>query len=231
MLKPTRRSPQAADAHPRHHGDRQGRFTSQPGGLQAGFLSYPRDLVKSVNRVPGSGGDITAFANTTSPIPPAVDDNASWQAVNKAVNANIKLTLVPSTDYVNKTATMMAGGDLPDLFYLGNNLATANIPRFLQSAYADLTPYVSGDAVKEYPNLAAFPDLSVGPGDIRQRDLGRALHTARVQLHPLHQPDPVGLRRRCATQERGRLPPHSARAHAAAGEPLGPRLQPTPATV
>ena len=133
---------------------------ASPAGLQAGFLSYPRDLVKSVNRVPGSGGDITAFANTTSPIPPSVDDNASWQAVNKAVNANIKLTLVPSTDYVNKAATMMAGGDLPDLFYLGNNLATANIPRFLQSSYADLTPYVAGDAVKEYPNLAAFPTLA-----------------------------------------------------------------------
>jgi putative aldouronate transport system substrate-binding protein len=133
---------------------------SSPAGLQAGFLSYPRDLVKSVNRPVGTGGDITAFANTTTPIPPPVEDNAAWQAVNKALNANVKLTLVPSTDYVNKTATMMAGGDLPELFYLGNNLSTSNIPRFLQSAYSDLTPHVSGDAVKDYPNLAALPTLS-----------------------------------------------------------------------
>jgi putative aldouronate transport system substrate-binding protein len=126
-------------------------------GLQAGFLTYPKDLVKSVTRVPGSGGDVSAFVNTTNPVPPGMDDNAAWQAVNKALNATMKMQLVPSTDYVNKASTAMAGGDLPDLFYLGNNLTAVNIPRFLKAAYADLTPYLAGDAVKEYPNLAAFP--------------------------------------------------------------------------
>src|SRR5260370_40795274 len=31
------------------------------------------------------------------------------------------------------------------------------MPQFLQSQAADLTPYLAGDAAKEYPNLAAIP--------------------------------------------------------------------------
>ena len=52
----------------------------------------------------------------------------------------------------------MAGGDLPDLILLNTGLGAApNVPQFLQAQCADLSPYLSGDAVKDYPNLAALP--------------------------------------------------------------------------
>ena len=35
-----------------------------------------------------------------------------------------------------------------------------NAAEFLDSQCADLTPYLSGDAVKEYPNLAAIPTFA-----------------------------------------------------------------------
>jgi putative aldouronate transport system substrate-binding protein len=126
-------------------------------GLQAGYFSYPKQLVKAVVDVPGSGGDVTAVVNTTMALPPALDENASWQAVNKALNANMKILLVPSTDYATKAAALMAGNDLPDLFYLGHNLTVRGIPQFLKSSHTDLTPFVAGDAIKDYPNLAALP--------------------------------------------------------------------------
>src|SRR4051794_270608 len=126
-------------------------------GLQAGYFTYPKQLQKSVPNPPGSGGDVTAVVNTTMALPPAVDDNVSWQAVNKAANANMKMLLVSSTDYATKAAALMAGNDLPDLFYLGHNLTVRGLPQFLRSAYTDLTPFVAGDAIKDYPNLAAFP--------------------------------------------------------------------------
>jgi putative aldouronate transport system substrate-binding protein len=69
----------------------------------------------------------------------------------------MKVLLVPSTDYATKAAALMAGNDLPDLFYLGHNLTVRGLPQFLRSSYTDLTPFVAGDAIKEYPNLAAFP--------------------------------------------------------------------------
>ena len=38
--------------------------------------------------------------------------------------------------------------------------ATPNISQILQTQAADLSPYLSGDAVKDYPNLAAIPTFS-----------------------------------------------------------------------
>ena len=35
--------------------------------------------------------------------------------------------------------------------------ATTGVPQFLQTKAADLTPYLAGDAAKDYPNLAAIP--------------------------------------------------------------------------
>jgi putative aldouronate transport system substrate-binding protein len=35
--------------------------------------------------------------------------------------------------------------------------AAAGVPQFLQSHAADLTPYLAGDAAKDYPNLATIP--------------------------------------------------------------------------
>jgi putative aldouronate transport system substrate-binding protein len=37
---------------------------------------------------------------------------------------------------------------------------TANLPQFLQNKCADLTPYLAGDAIKDYPNLAAIPTFA-----------------------------------------------------------------------
>jgi putative aldouronate transport system substrate-binding protein len=126
-------------------------------GLQSGFFTYPKTLVKTVTTPPGKGGDVTAFTQTAGTVPPPVDQNAAWQAVNKAVNANLKVQLVPAGDYQTKTATTMAGNEFPDYFQFQANLTINNIPQFLKANYADLTPYLSGDAIKDYPNLAAFP--------------------------------------------------------------------------
>ena len=37
---------------------------------------------------------------------------------------------------------------------------TANLPQFLQTKCSDLTPYLSGDAIKDYPFLAAIPTFA-----------------------------------------------------------------------
>jgi putative aldouronate transport system substrate-binding protein len=131
-------------------------------GLQAGYLSYPQTLVKTVTQPPGMGGDVTALTSLPFSPPPPVEDNPAWQAINKELNANMKIRMVPAGDaYVNAVATTMAGGDLPDLFYFNAfGPTTSDLPQFLKTAYTDLTPFVAGDAVKEYPNLAAFPTAS-----------------------------------------------------------------------
>jgi putative aldouronate transport system substrate-binding protein len=126
-------------------------------GLQGAYATYPKTLIRSVQQAPGSGGDVSVFTQSPSALPPPVDQNAAWQAVNTALNANLKIQLVPTTDYATRTATVMAGADLPDLIYLDENLTIANIPQFLQTSFTDLTPFIGGDAIKDYPNLGGLP--------------------------------------------------------------------------
>jgi putative aldouronate transport system substrate-binding protein len=116
---------------------------------------------------PGSGGTITALSNGFNPPATPADQNSAWQAVNKALNANVVFNIVAPADYPAKMATTMAGDDLPDLMLFPGGLnvtlaqsGTANMPQFLQTKCADLTPYLAGDAIKDYPFLAAIPTFA-----------------------------------------------------------------------
>src|SRR5215207_5470459 len=112
-------------------------------GLQAGYLTYPNDQVQTVLRTPGLGGDVTALSSLNGAPSPPVDQNPAWQAINKQMNANMRLLQVAQSDYMARAATIMAGSDLPDLFALTpNTLGIARLPQFLKSSYADLTPYL-----------------------------------------------------------------------------------------
>jgi putative aldouronate transport system substrate-binding protein len=71
----------------------------------------------------------------------------------------MKLNMVPTAEYNTKLATTIAGSDIPDMVFL-SSLQILGIPQFLQKACADLTPYVAGDAIKEYPNLANIPPIA-----------------------------------------------------------------------
>jgi len=104
---------------------------------------------------------VTALSTLLGAPSPPVDQNPAWQAVNKQINGNMRVLQVAQSDYMARAATIMAGNDLPDLFALTpNTLGVAELPRFLKSSYADLTPYLAGDAIKDYPNLAALPTFA-----------------------------------------------------------------------
>jgi putative aldouronate transport system substrate-binding protein len=129
------------------------------------FSSYPPNPVKALPAdPPGTGGTVNIMSIQLFPPPTVFDQNPAWQAVNKALNANVQFQIVTSADYPVKLGTVMAGNDLPDLLYMYSRpgasstlAAAAGVPQFLQSQAADLTPYLSGDAARDYPNLAAIP--------------------------------------------------------------------------
>jgi putative aldouronate transport system substrate-binding protein len=131
-----------------------------PNGLPPGFTAFPKELRQSVPQPPGKGGDVSMLNFTNAPIPPGVDQNPAWQEVNKQIGVNLKINASSAPDYLTKLTTTIASGDLPDIFYasvIGTGLQ--NMPDFLASQCADLTPLLSGDAIKDYPNLAAFPSF------------------------------------------------------------------------
>jgi putative aldouronate transport system substrate-binding protein len=130
-----------------------------------GFNSFPVNPVKALPaEPPGTGSTVKIMSIALFPPPTPLDQNPAWQAVNQAMNANVQFDIVTLADYAVKLGTAMAGNDLPDILYVyaragsSSTLAAATgMPQFLQTQAADLTPYLAGDAAKNYPNLAAIP--------------------------------------------------------------------------
>jgi putative aldouronate transport system substrate-binding protein len=137
-------------------------FDAHDPRVTLGWNTYPMNPPTSWNKpAPGTGSNVQAFVVDYYPPPTPYDSNPTWQAVNKALNANIQMTQMTGPDYPLRMATMMAGGDTPDIIHLFNGLTGAFVPpgtaEFVKASCQDLTQYLAGDAVKDYPNLAAIP--------------------------------------------------------------------------
>jgi len=130
---------------------------SADGLIDAAFQNYPADPIKTVADTPGRGGEVTVTTWTTSAPPTPMESNALWQAVNKELGVTLNISIQPQADYGTvKLPTIIAGNDLPDILYIATNAVIPQLPTFLKAKMADLTPYLSGDAIKDYPNLANF---------------------------------------------------------------------------
>lgn len=128
-------------------------------GVPDAFYHYPEKPVSAFDKAPGDGKPITAMAQTSEPIPPAMGSNPYWQELNKQLGSELKIAMTTATDYDAKFATVVAGGDeLPDIFQVSRG-ATA-VPQLMASKALDLTEYLSGDAAKDYPYLANIPSAS-----------------------------------------------------------------------
>jgi putative aldouronate transport system substrate-binding protein len=127
-------------------------------GSTPGFSTIPDPLVQSVKAPPGSGATFTAMTPLWGTIPP-VDGNQYYGAVNALLGSTISFQISDGNTYGDKLATVLASAkDVPDWVCV----PTWNIPpRFgsevVPNLFQDLTDYISGDKVKEYPNLANIP--------------------------------------------------------------------------
>jgi putative aldouronate transport system substrate-binding protein len=120
------------------------------------FLSYPASPVASVSGVPGKGGSYSAVTPLWGTVPPA--GNSFYQAMNKALGVNLTIKPADGTHYDTIVPTMTAAKKLPDWINLPSWWnANFNTGELVGTQLADLTPYLAGDNVKKYPNLAAIP--------------------------------------------------------------------------
>lgn len=127
-------------------------------GVPQGFFSYPAKPLRATKTTPLKGAKpISAAMETFSPPPPSRGKNAAWQEIEKLLGGQVNITAVPADDYGTKFSTMVASDSLPDLFMYPESGGVDNKAAFLQAKCADLTPHLAGDAVKDYPNLAAIP--------------------------------------------------------------------------
>ena len=135
---------------------------SADGVVPAGYVTFPSHLVTSSTGPVGKAGDEVSFLTySINPTPAPVDANPAWQQVNKDLGLNLKFTYTALQDYNVKLNTIIASGQLPDIFSM--NVLDVLIPNemdFFTTQCADLTPYIAGDAVKAFPNLANLPQFA-----------------------------------------------------------------------
>ncbi|MFD6416281.1 hypothetical protein [Streptomyces sp. NPDC060194] len=121
-----------------------------------GYLTFPEETYRSVRKAPGKGGKVTGFVQTYSPVPPGPDRNKYWRELNGRLNADLRMSIVGAGDYKTKIATLVAGDDLPDFMQITHG-AVPELAPFLDAKCQDLSEFLAGDEIKNYPNLANFP--------------------------------------------------------------------------
>ena len=124
-------------------------------GSAPGYLTFPSELVKSVQSAPLSGGEFTAMTPAWWPAPK--QPNAYFDEVNRRLGGTIKFTIVPGNDYKAKLAAVTAAGNVSDLTVITQWDQPARFGQAVGRLFHDLTPYLAGDKVKQYPNLANLP--------------------------------------------------------------------------
>jgi putative aldouronate transport system substrate-binding protein len=127
-------------------------------GLPGGYFHYPSSPPTFIDHPLGNGDDITFLLEEGNAVALPMNQNKWWQGINSAVKANLKITTVSnagsSVSYTTKLQVTVAGGDLPDVVQL---LTLPRMTDILEKDFTDLTEYLAGDAIKQYPGLASIP--------------------------------------------------------------------------
>jgi ABC-type glycerol-3-phosphate transport system substrate-binding protein len=118
------------------------------------FLKYPDNPVATVSGTPGKGGSYTAMTPLWGSIPPS-SGNPYYEAVNGALGATFTMQPADGNSYADKLPPLFAADKLPDWIqiapWMGGKL---NFAKAVGEKFVDLTPYLAGNAIEAYPNLA-----------------------------------------------------------------------------
>ncbi|MGI5378569.1 extracellular solute-binding protein [Streptomyces sp. CA-251387] len=126
-------------------------------GSAIGFTSK-LDLATLKTSVPkklGKGGKVTVMSPFWGS--PPKQNNAYYRAMNDLIGVDVVWQNQDGNTYDQKLGAVLASSDVPDVVVVPGWNMGGKIPSAIISKFADLGPYLSGDAVKEYPNLAAIP--------------------------------------------------------------------------
>lgn len=128
----------------------------------SGFSRYPNpgDLVRAIADKPGRGGGrINVTTLYWGPTPPGAGRNAYLDTINQdRLGVECDFSIQDGNVYDEPLTAMLAARDVPELLVVPS--WNTNVPRFPEAVgtlFQDLTEYLRGDNVLEFPMLATFP--------------------------------------------------------------------------
>ncbi len=135
-----------------------GFFPSPIEGVPNAYYEYPTPFT-TVDSPPGKGGTVR-LAHLSDKRINDRPDNQYWQELEARLGVTLDVTLLPGAAYAERMATMIAGGDFPDLLFVLDLLYPQASEFKIQGAFTDVTGYLDGDARQAFPNLAAMPSYA-----------------------------------------------------------------------
>ncbi|HZG02266.1 MAG TPA: extracellular solute-binding protein [Streptomyces sp.] len=141
-------------------------------GSRPGFTGKARpyaDLPASVPEKTGRGGRVTVM----SPLwgTPPEKDCAYYRAVDEAIGVHVDWETQDGNTYGEKLGAVLASSGIPDVVVIPSWEMQGRIRSAIDSRFADLGRYLSGEKVRKYPNLAAIPtaawQMSIFGGKLR----------------------------------------------------------------
>lgn len=148
----------------------EGASVSDIEGVPPAYTRYPAEPQKSVQKVPGSGGEVSTFQVFEQAPPPK---NNPWlKQFDERLGVTLKPTYAAGPSYGQKVQTLMASGDLPDITWVERSIAPGIIKPLLQGAFTDLTDILSGSGIEAYPNLARIPTYAWRNSTVNGKILG-----------------------------------------------------------
>ncbi|MGY3204353.1 extracellular solute-binding protein [Streptomyces sp. TE5632] len=142
-------------------------------------------LKTSVPEKLGKGNKITVMSPFWGS--PPKDGNAYYKAMNDLIGVDVVWQNQDGNTYDQKLGAVLASSDVPDVVVVPGWNMTGKIPSAVIGKFADLGPYLSGDAVKDYPNLAAIPtdawQRSIFGGKLRGLPMPSSYVTGIVPLY------------------------------------------------
>ncbi|ODA71155.1 extracellular solute-binding protein [Streptomyces sp. AVP053U2] len=156
-------------------------------GSAVGFTSK-LDLAGLKTSVPeklGKGSRITVMSPFWGS--PPKGGNAYYRAMNDLIGVDVVWQNQDGNTYDQKLGAVLASSDVPDVVVVPGWNMTGKIPSAVIGKFADLGPYLSGDAVKDSPNLAAIPtdawQRSIFGGKLRGLPMPSSYVTGIVPLY------------------------------------------------
>lgn len=135
----------------------EGVIRSSVPGVPDAYTEVPETFFESVAQTPGTGSTVSTFQLSYAPpvLPKAQNDYL--QKLEERLGVTLNASPVSAETYREKLAATIAGGDIPDITVLLPDAMPEQYQPILQGAFIDLTPYLTGDALEAYPNLARIP--------------------------------------------------------------------------
>lgn len=144
---------------------RAGQEVSKVANVPVAWTQYPDSYTSMPGGPPGKGETVSTFQILFGAPPPPLSSNPWLQEFNKRLNVNWQAVLADSPDYVAKLNTLAASGSFPDITYINFNqnglYNGAGFQKYIsEGAFHDLTPYLTGNTLKQFPNLTLLPETT-----------------------------------------------------------------------